>query len=372
MGKYFPASGELSEGDIYSLLYYIYKNNISGLLSIRSQGVEKKLAIAERKVVFAYSNCREDSLGNYLLREKIIDRAMFDRTNAYLEKEGIRFGRALLELGLLDYDRLWKYVPDQLKGIVYSLFQLEGASYLIQPLQEPEDENIVLDWYIPSIIVEGIRRSVPGELIEKAFTGMEYIYPGDTGLIREIDLKPYEFHVFELTRKKTRLADILAASELLVEDTRKVLYIFWVLEIVSGEKPADGPSPGHDEQYTLQPGFFKSFEEAVRYYNTKYELIYKVLSKEIGPIALSILSRAVEDIIDNLPSHLKKVKLNADGSINEEAVLKSVWYFDFEKNIGEFLRGLEEILYAEIYTVKKHLGEEYEQHILKWMNRIGN
>ena len=49
-----------------------------------------------------------------------------------------------------------------------------------------------------------------------------------------------------------------------------------------------------------------------------------------------------------------------------------MWYHDFDEHIGEFLRGLEEILYTEIYAVKKHLGVEYEQQVLKWISGIEN
>ena len=76
--------------------------------------------------------------------------------------------------------------------------------------------------------------------------------------------------------------------------------------------------------------------------------------------------------MENLPSYFQKIQLNSDGRIDENTVLKLVWYHDFNKNIGRFLRGLEEILYTEIYTVKKHLGIEYEQQVLKWINGIGN
>jgi hypothetical protein len=100
-------------------------------------------------------------------------------------------------------------------------------------------------------------------------------------------------------------------------------------------------------------------------------MVFRVLSKEIGPIALSILQKAITRIGDNLPACLRRARLRAGGGLEEEPVLKSLWYQDFERTIGEFLRGLEEILYAQIYAVKRHLGVEVEQQILKWLNRNG-
>ncbi|MCP4149009.1 MAG: hypothetical protein GY757_14775, partial [bacterium] len=91
-----------------------------------------------------------------------------------------------------------------------------------------------------------------------------------------------------------------------------------------------------------------------------------------GPIAHSLLLKAIEDIMENLPFFLQKMQLNSDGRIDDEALLKTLWYHDFDKNCGEFLRGLEEVLYTEIYAVKKHLGMEYEQQVLKWISGIGS
>ncbi|MFC2146618.1 hypothetical protein ACFLRT_04570, partial [Acidobacteriota bacterium] len=38
-----PWQGDLKEGDIYSILYYIYKNSISGTLVVNAENVEKKM-----------------------------------------------------------------------------------------------------------------------------------------------------------------------------------------------------------------------------------------------------------------------------------------------------------------------------------------
>ena len=157
-------------------------------------------------------------------------------------------------------------------------------------------------------------------------------------------------------------------------DTMKFLYLFLVLEILSTQKKAEKPQVLPEMETYSRPSIFKSFEEALQYYNRKYEIIYKVMLKEIGPISLSILLKAIEDIMDNLPSYFQKVRLNPDGKVNQEPILKSVWYHDFNQHIGDFLKGLEEILYTEIYAVKKHLGVEYEQQVLKWMKatKTGN
>jgi hypothetical protein len=374
-----PGQGDLKEGDIYSILYYIYKNSISGTLVVNAENVEKKMFVENRKIVFAASNGKDDALGDYLLKNNLIDKDIFHKTGQYMEKNSKRFGRALIELGYFNYEQLWTWIPNHLQAIVSSFFDIKSGTYRIVTNIEKQEENIVLDLDILSVIVEGVRRFESKSFLEKKIADIEHLYITDSRNMTQLDLKPYEIHVFDLVRRGSQLKDILKRSELLEFDTLRLLFLFLILEIISTQKNVKtkekpGISQGKEsrlESRGINASTFNSFEEALRYYNLKYEIIYKVMLKEIGPISLSLLLKAVEDIMENLPSYFRKIQLNPDGTINEELILKSLWYHDFDEYIGEFLKGLEEILYTEIYAVKKHLGVEYEQQVLKWINGIG-
>lgn len=372
MDNYLPVEGAIKEGDIFSVLVNIYKNSISGHLIIKSGDVEKKLILEDRKIVFAASNSIDDSLGRYLLREKIIDKDIYEKTSDYILINKTRFGRALIELGYLNYDQLWQWVQNHLLMIVYSILDIKNGEYRIVINQEQDIENIVLDLEILGVLVQGMRRFRSEEYLYRKFEKVKNLYVCNSRLIHQLALKPYEVHVYDLVKRQSELEKILKTSELLEFDTLRFLYLYLLLDIISTEKKKKKSRAGEeaDESSGVSLGTFKSFEEALKFYNMKYELVFKVLSKEIGPIALSILSRAIEDIMENLPHYFRRIKLNSNGSINEE-FLKSVWYHDFVKYAGGFLRGLEEILYAEVYMVKKHLGVEQEQQVLKWLKKIG-
>ncbi|MCK5055054.1 MAG: DUF4388 domain-containing protein [Candidatus Aminicenantes bacterium] len=373
MNDYLPVEGAIKEGDIYSLLYNIYKNSISGHLIVTSGDLEKTVIIENRKIVFASSNSIDDSLGNYLLNQKVIEKDIYDRISEYIVKHRKRFGRALIELGYLNYDQLWKWVQKHLQMIVFSLFDIKQGEYRILINPEQDIENIVLDLDMLVVIVEGMRGFRCEDFFHRKFAGVKNLYASNTRIIHRLDLKPYEIHIYDLVKRQASFENVLKASELLRFDTLRILYLFLLLEIISTEKKNLHPPPKEEDQEENGVGksAFKSFEEALKFYNMKYEMVYKVLSKEIGPIAFSIFSRAVEDIMDNLPHYFRRIKLTPNGSINKE-FLKSVWYHDFDKYAGGFLRGLEEILYAEVYMVKKHLGVDQEQQVLKWLMRTGS
>ncbi|NIM11818.1 MAG: DUF4388 domain-containing protein [Candidatus Aminicenantes bacterium] len=370
----FHREGEFNEGDMFSILYHIYNHDISGVLVVQSNDFEKKMVIRDRKIVFAASNRKLDSFGDYLLGNNLITKDIYRAAGQYMSENKKRFGRALIELGYFTYDQVWTWVPNHLQSIVFSFFKVKSGTYRImeEHQEDIETENILLDMDILAVIVEGMRQFKSRIVVEKRFEAIEelYICNTNTHLLQRLDLKPYEIHVLTLVQQESKLEAILARSELLEFDTLRLLYLFLVLEIVSSQKNA-GIKPSVPSTIP-RLSTFNSFEEALKYYNMKYEVIYKVMLKEIGPISLSLLLKAIEDIKDNLPSYFQKIQLNPDGTINEELLLKALWYHDFDQHIGDLLRALEEVLYTEIYTVKKHLGVEYEQQVLKWIRGIGN
>lgn len=370
--SFLPSEGQFSEGEVFHILFYMYKNAISGILSIETDEYEKQLVVDNTKILFASSNRRFDAFGDYLLRNHLIDRQMYNRASDHMSQYNKRFGRALIELGYFSYDQIWTWVPNHLKSIVYSVFNIKKGKFRLILNRERDIENISLDLDIIDVIVEGMRRFKSTHFLEEQFKNIPHLYASDSKLMSGLALKPYEIHIFDLVRRCSSLDDILKWSELLEHDTLRLLYLFLVLEIVSTQKAPKKKELPPIQQAPSRLSAFNSFEEAIRYYNMKYEVIYKVMLKQIGPISHSLLLKAVEDIMDNLPSYFQKIQLKSDGTIDEEPILKAVWYHEFDQHIGDFLRALEEILYTEIYSVKKHLGVEYEQQVLKWISGVGS
>ena len=144
MNNYIPNEGELKEGEIFSILAYIHRNTISGLLVVDKGKCQKKLVIEDRKVVFAISNLQEESFGNHLLKNSVINQSIYDETNRYMIENKKRFGRALIELGYLNYEQIWWWIQDHLKAIIYSFCEFDSGSYRIRIDTDRDIENIVL------------------------------------------------------------------------------------------------------------------------------------------------------------------------------------------------------------------------------------
>jgi len=376
-----PLAGELSPLDFPKLLFRIHKSSLSGTLIVRQASAEKSLYIKDRMVVFASSNQDADSLANRLQETGLISPEQMRRADTHMRKNKLRVGRALLELSCLDYEQLWSAVRSQLKAIVFSLFTVGDATYELDARGQMDQENITLNEEIPSLILEGMREVREESILYEHLKDVQTVFPFKSELPTTLSLKAHERHILDLVSGESRLKQIISRSELLKFDTLRILYTFLLLELISPEEVEPAASwsavkraaASHRDVTPLEEGIppvssFLSFEEALKHFNMKYEMIYRVLSKEIGPIALSILNRAVMDVSEKLPFFLKKVSLRTEGGLDEKPVLQAVWYYDFERYCGDFVKGLEEILYAEIYAVKRHLGVEFEHQILKWIH----
>jgi hypothetical protein len=370
MDSHLPISGNLAEFDVATILSLMLHQALDGQLKISTATFNKILWLENGCIIFAQSSLTEDSLGNFLLRRQVIDAGDLNKSSAYMEEKNIRRGRALLEMGLLNSTQLWDEVSAQLRAIIFSLFPLPAGKYDITAQPQCENENIVLNLPVPEAILEGIRQIQDQAFIQDRFRENMVLFPAAGQNHFPLILKPFEAHVLALVAEATPLSEIIAKSELLRFDTLKILYSLLRLGLLCDRRqPLRHPTPNAASHV---PTTFTSFEDILQYYNHKFEYIYRVLSKEIGPVAQSILFEAITAIMDSIPACFHNLEITGEGRIDAKSILKSIWYESFEEHSNEFLKGLEEILYAEIYTVKRHLGKEHEKTILQWIREPGN
>jgi hypothetical protein len=370
MNTHLPISGNLAEVDMATILAQMNSQALDGQLQVSTAAFNKTIWLENGCIIFAQSSLIEDSFGSFLLRRQIIDASGFEKSGIHMQDKNIRRGRALLEMGLLNPEQLWAEVSAHLRAIIFSLFPLTSGKYEIVAQPKNANENIVLNVPVPEAILKGIRQIQDQSFIESKFRENMLLFPAANQNHFQTALKPFETHVLSLVAEGSPLAEIIAKSELLRFDTLKILYSLLKLGLLGDrQQPTRRPTPNTACHF---PTTFTSFEDILRYYNGKFEYIYRILSKEIGPVAQSILFEAITAILESIPACFHNLEITSDGRIEEKSILKSIWYENFEEHSNEFLKGLEEILYAEIYAVKRHLGKEYEKLILQWIREPGN
>lgn len=370
MTEFSPLHGRLDEVSLPRVLHHMSRESIDGALRVDADDGGVTIHVLDKHIRCVSVHPEVASIDEWLEEKGVLGGEELDRARGLMSTESIPFGRAMMNLDFWDPEVFWEWETSYQLDHLYRCFDCEKGTYGVTTGTDTAPAWVSLDISLHTAIAEGIRRMRNAAVIQRELAGVRSLFVYKKRPQTELGLKPHERHILDLLIRESNVEKVIKSSFLPAAHIRRVLFMLLAAERVSTRPPDEKPSHQRPEIPANQ-GSFNSFEDALKYYNLKYEMVFRVLSKEIGPIALSILQKAITGIGDNLPACLRRARLRAGGGLEEEPVLKSLWYQDFERMIGEFLRGLEEILYAQIYAVKRHLGVEVEQQILKWLNRNG-
>lgn len=105
-------------------------------------------------------------------------------------------------------------------------------------------------------------------------------------------------------------------------------------------------------------------------FNRKWLFVYKYISKELGPVAQNILEKSLEDAKARLSPLFQSVKLQSDGNIDTNSVLKAKFNFSSLGTKQTLLIGLNEIIVSEVMAVKKTLGDEHEAILVQNLHKV--
>ncbi|MAG34417.1 MAG: hypothetical protein CL908_26380 [Deltaproteobacteria bacterium] len=139
------------------LLSLVHGAGKSGFLLFQLETEEKAVYLSRGEVVFAESNLAADRLGACLLRAGLLDSAQLDLAESHYEPT-LRFGKVVVELGLLTPRDLWGGVKSQVEEIVRSLFSYT-AGWIHFWEGEIEPDNVVrLSLPTRRLIGEGLEK----------------------------------------------------------------------------------------------------------------------------------------------------------------------------------------------------------------------
>ena len=150
-------SADVRAFPLADLLSLVHGAGKSGFLLFQHEGEEKAVYLNRGEVVFAESNLPSDRLGVCLLRMGLVDQAQLDLAESRYHPM-TRFGKIVVELGMVTPRDLWNGVKTQVEEIVRSLFSY--TSGWIQFWEgEVEPRNVVrLSLPTHRLIEEGLAR----------------------------------------------------------------------------------------------------------------------------------------------------------------------------------------------------------------------
>lgn len=155
----FEFRGDLASTPVPEALFTIHRYRVPGVLTVARGGTEKRIFVWAGAVVFAASNDRQDSLGEYLVRAGRISREDHDRTVSDLVSAAgtRRHGALLVEAGLIDPREMAEAVSGQVRSVVFSVFDWDEGTVTFRAGQYATEELVRLNLPTRRTILEGVK-----------------------------------------------------------------------------------------------------------------------------------------------------------------------------------------------------------------------
>lgn len=216
-----PVILQVTKGACEKLVYFA-GGQVSGALTQNSTATE--------------SGVRWNKLGSLLIREKLITSEDRDRGMALLTKEpGLRFGEALLKLGLIDLAGLRHALTRQAKVTIYSLILFPEGRYRVVAENGalPPEESVALE--VTNLIREASSHQSEWTAIRQALPNLnkklEFRAGGEEKLTK-VSLAPQQEATLALVDGKRTINDLCAESTMMDYEVYRFLYLMVKADVI--------------------------------------------------------------------------------------------------------------------------------------------
>ena len=347
------------------LLSHIWHSERSGRLEIKKGTAEKRLDFKKGNIIIEKDSFDVKFFFKTLIEKKILNSSSLKKCENFSAKNKTSLMKASIELGILSPSQLWKFMEDFIKEDFFPLFDCSQAEYFFDQKHLPQEAFIIFSISTLNLILQGVRQMQNFDLIKSHIPqGAEPLQILSPDNLNKVNLEPPEEYLFNLIANNKNLKDIYDFSELGKKETQKIVFVFFCLGALGlPQMKTQSQSPQEfspAEVYKILDAF-----------NSKCSYIFKYISKEIGPVALNVLEKCIEDTKPNISPFFQNIKLGLDGRIETNSILKTNISVPGKENQRTLLRDLNEILAAEILAVKKTLGNDHESMLVKNLEKTG-
>jgi hypothetical protein len=153
-----PDRTDLGQESVPEVLWRLHVQEVTGLVTFRSQGGSKEVFLEAGVPVDVRSTQTADRLEEVLFRDGLIDRAAYAEARIKGLDQPRALAAHLAERGLIKPEELFPLVRRHLEDCLMGLFEWAEGSVSYTMTYAPDAEKVRLARPMPSIILEGIRR----------------------------------------------------------------------------------------------------------------------------------------------------------------------------------------------------------------------
>src|SRR5512141_2395922 len=198
--------GDLRTMALPDVLQWIASGRKTGTLHVERRSIQKRIILREGNIFSSWSNDPRESLGQFLIRLRLVTEEQLFRALLAQGEEGRLLGSILVGDGVLAEDDLRRALKAKAEETVYALSLWPSGQFEFREGEFPENILITFESLVTPVILEGIRRVDEWQRIRTVFPNLETTFkmngPPPTGA------EPVEKQVLGLATAGKNLAEM--------------------------------------------------------------------------------------------------------------------------------------------------------------------
>jgi hypothetical protein len=295
--------GNLKTMSLPDILQWIATGQKTGTLHLERRSVKKRIIVRDGQIFSSWSNDPRESLGQFLIRERMVSEEELFKALIGQEEKGRLIGSILVSEGVLAEDDLRLALQAKAVETIYDLFLWPEGEFDFKEGEFPYD--VLIHWETPvtPVILEGIRRVDEWNRIRAVFPTMDVTFkvPGQPALETE-----HEQVALDLARAGKTLAQIGLEMRRSDFDTAHLVFDLYQRGLVTVDQVRQG---------TLAMDPIGAIADLLA-------MAYQRLQEKRFDAAIAAYEQVLE--LDRLNQHAKKGLIAASEARVREKALRSV------------------------------------------------
>ncbi len=232
-----PVSNDIELFPYPILLSYLYKNSLSGILTINSN-VNLKLYFEDGVAIYAEGGDVETALGRMLLESgRISDVKEYEKALNIATEKKQKLGEVLVSMGVLSPHELNELLENQIQEKVIRGFLLKSGAFNFESGKSKISNIVKYDIDFPKVLYQGTKRYGNQKFIKNIFFNSGE--PNKIKVIKDLGQKtgglglgPKELRIIQNLEQNTNIENLLNKTTTTNDETLKTLFLIYLLGYV--------------------------------------------------------------------------------------------------------------------------------------------
>ncbi len=165
-------SGNLRTMALSEILQWLAIGKKTGTLFLERESVQKRIVFRDGCITTSWSNDPRESLGQFLVRERLVTEEQLFKALLRQEEEGRLIGSILVADGSLPEAQLQRCLEIKAEETIYDLFMWPDGAFDFREGDYPENVQFAINADVTTVLMEGVHRVDERQRIRKLIPSM--------------------------------------------------------------------------------------------------------------------------------------------------------------------------------------------------------